>query len=70
MLGDFKQPTVQKFCVMGLQTEMSVLVIVDFHFPSLLLMSANQSWERIFSLIFTSRPITGINASLISLIAQ
>ena len=70
MLGDYKQPTVQKFYVMGLQTEMSVSVIVDFHSPSLLLMSVNQSWERIFSLIFTSLPITAINASSISLIAQ
>ena len=70
MLGDYKQPTVQKFCVMGLQTEMSVSVIVDFHFPSLLLMSANQSWERIFSLIFTLLPITAINALSISPIAQ
>ena len=63
MHGDYKPPMAQKFCVMGLQTEMSVLVIVDFRFLLSLLMSANPSWERTFFLIFTLLPIIGIKAS-------
>ncbi|MEE3022049.1 MAG: hypothetical protein VX367_05320, partial [SAR324 cluster bacterium] len=53
MHGDYKPPMVQKFCVTGLQTEMSVLVIVDFHFLLSLLMSANRSLAQTFFLIFT-----------------
>ena len=63
MHGDYKPPTDQKFCVMDLQTEMSVSVIVDFHFHLLSRMSANPSWGQTSSPIFTLLPITGIKAS-------